>query len=104
MCPRCASLKSKIMHVGSKTDMNNRLKLARVDNATRRFDIEEVRKMLFEKGINITSIKIDRLMGPISTVPTHVGIFLAIYPPSQSHIFKLECLLRLFRMPSVVQI
>lgn len=67
------SLKSKIALVGSKTDMNNRLKLARVDNATRRFDIEVVRKMLFEKGVNITSIKIDRILGPISAVPTRVG-------------------------------
>jgi hypothetical protein len=96
MCPRCGSLKSKIMQVGSKTDMNNRLKLARVDNAARRFDIEEVRKMLFEKGINITSIKIDRLLGPISAVPTHVGIFLVIYfqisSESVSHFYT--------RMPS----
>lgn len=73
MCPRCMSLKSRIVQVGSKTDMNNRLKLARVDNATRRFDIELVRKMLFEKGVNITSIKIDRILGPISAVPTRVG-------------------------------
>lgn len=76
MCPRCTSLKSKIVQVGSKTDMNNRLKLVRVDSATRRFDIEEVRKMLFEKGINITSIKIDCILGPISAVPTRVSIFL----------------------------
>jgi hypothetical protein len=61
------------MQVGSKTDMNNRLKLVRVDNANRRFDIEVVRKMLFEKGINITSIKIDRILGPISAVPTRVS-------------------------------
>jgi hypothetical protein len=76
MCPRCVSLKSKIVQVGSKTDMNNRLKLMRVDNAARRFDIEAVRKMLFEKGINITSVKIDRVLGPISAVPTRVGISL----------------------------
>ena len=56
--------------------MNNRLKLERVDNASRRYDIESVRKMLFEKGINIASIKIDRILGPISAVPTCVRISL----------------------------
>lgn len=104
MCPRCASLKSKIVQVGSKTDMNNRLKLARVDNASRRFDIEAVRKILFQKGINVTSIKIDRILGPISAVPTRVGISLKKYPPSQAHIFSLECFLRLFRVTSLLQI
>ena len=54
--------------------MINQLKLAHVDNAARCFDIEEVQKMLFEKGINISSIKIDRILGPNSAVPTHVSI------------------------------
>lgn len=76
MCPRCESLKSRIVQVGSKTDMNNRRKLVRVDNATRRYDIETVRELLFEKGINIASIKLDRILGPISAVPTRVSFFL----------------------------
>lgn len=76
MCPRCTSLKSKIVQAGSKTDMNNRLKLARVDGTSRRFDIEVVRKMLFVKGINIASNNIDRILGPISAVPTRVSFSL----------------------------
>jgi hypothetical protein len=56
--------------------MRNRVKLARIDNDARRFDIEVVRKMLFEKGINITSVKIDRILGPTSGVPTRVRILL----------------------------
>jgi hypothetical protein len=56
--------------------MINRLKLAREDNEPRRFDIEEVRKMLFERGINIASVKINRILGPISAVPTRVNISL----------------------------
>jgi hypothetical protein len=75
MCPRCESLKSKITQVGSKTDIRNRLKLRRVDNDARQFDVELVRKMLFEKGINITSVKLDRILGPTSTVPTRVCFF-----------------------------
>ena len=52
--------------------MRKRLKYARVDSEARRFDIELVRKMLFEKGISITSTKIDRILGPTSAVPTRV--------------------------------
>jgi hypothetical protein len=57
-------------------DMRNRVKHARIDNDARRFDIEVVREMLFEKGINITSVKIDWILGPTSAVPTRVRILL----------------------------
>jgi hypothetical protein len=76
MCPRCLSVKSKITEVGSKMDMRNRVKHARTDDDARRFDVEEVRKMLFEKGINISSVKIDWVLGPTSAVPTRVRILL----------------------------
>ena len=76
MCPRCLSVKSTISQVGSKMDMRNRVKYARIDNDARRFDIEVVRKMLSEKGMNIYSIKIDRILGPTSAVPTRVRILL----------------------------
>ena len=76
MCPRCLSVKSTISQVGSKMDMHIRVKYARIDNDARRFDIEVVRKMLFEKGMNISSIKIDRILGPTSAVPTRVRILL----------------------------
>jgi hypothetical protein len=55
-------------------DMRNRLKLARVDTEARRFDIEVARRMLFEKGINVSSVKVDRVLGPTSAVPTRVGV------------------------------
>ena len=55
-------------------DMRNRVNLGRIDNDARRFDIEIVREMLFKKGINITSVKIDRVLGPTSAVPTRVRI------------------------------
>jgi hypothetical protein len=76
MCPRCLSVKSTITQIGSKMDMRNRVKKVRIDSDARRFDIEAVRKMLFEKGINITSVKIDRILGPTSAVPTRVRILL----------------------------
>ena len=75
MCPRCESLKSKITQVASKTDMRLRSQLERVDNEARRYDIEAVRVMLFEKGIGISSVLIDRVLGRTSMVPTRVIIF-----------------------------
>jgi len=55
-------------------DMRNRSKLARVDSEARRFEIEVARAMLFEKGINVSSVKIDRVLGPTSAVPTRVCV------------------------------
>ena len=80
MCPRCESLKSKIIQVGSKTDMRLRLQLERVDNEARRYDIEVARVMLFEKGITISSVKIDRVLGPTSSIPTRVSFFCVTSP------------------------
>ena len=74
MCPRCLARKSKITQVGSKTDMRNRVKLERIDTEARCYDIEVVRKMLFEKGINISSVYIDRVLSPTSAVPTRVRV------------------------------
>ena len=54
--------------------MHNRVQLKRVDSEARRYDIEVARKMLFEKGINISSVKIERVLGPTSGVPTCVCI------------------------------
>jgi hypothetical protein len=55
-------------------DMRNRVRHERKDTEARRYDIEVARKMLFEKGINISSIKIDRVLGPTSAVPTRVCV------------------------------
>ena len=74
MCPQCLSLKSKITQVGSKMDMHNQLKLVCVDSEACRFDIEVARRMLFQKGINISSVKIDQVLGPTSAVPTRVCV------------------------------
>jgi len=100
MCPRCLSLKKDISQVASKRDMKNRVRLERVDSAARRFDIELVRRMLFEKGINITSVYITRVLGGTSGVPTRVCIrvyfagFLLILL-----FLKKECLFRIFESP-----
>lgn len=78
--------------VGSKTDMRNRVKLARVDSEARQFDIELVRELMFKFGVNITSKRITRILDPTSAVPTRVCIsFQSSDKPSY---FYIECLLR----------
>jgi hypothetical protein len=72
MCPRCQSPKEKVQLVGSKSDMRNRVKLARVDSKPRQFDVERVRQLLFEKGLSLTSKAVKAIMDPISAVPTRV--------------------------------
>ena len=78
MCPRCLSLKQNITQVASRRDMSKRVKLARVDSEARRYNIEQVRKMLFEKGIAITSVFVNRILEGTSGVPTRVCLTLYV--------------------------
>jgi hypothetical protein len=54
--------------------MRNRVKLLRVDSEGRRYNVEQVRKLLFEKGITITSVFVDRILEATSGVPTRVCV------------------------------
>jgi len=94
MCPRCLSLKKNITQVASKRDMRNRVKLAHVDSEARHFDIELVRRMLFEKGLAITSVFINWVLDATSGVPTRVCV--PLYLPATMLMFflpkKIECL------------
>jgi len=72
-CPRCLLLKSKIPLIGSKTDTRSRLKLVRKDDEARRQKIEAARRLMFEKGVNITSERIEKILRPQSLTPTRVS-------------------------------
>ena len=74
-----------------------------MDSAARRFDIELVRRLLFEKGINITSVYIAQILEGTSGVPTRVcirvyfaRIVLIFYSFSQKNAFSefLNCVYR----------
>ncbi|KAF9554100.1 hypothetical protein CPC08DRAFT_672520, partial [Agrocybe pediades] len=70
MCPRCTSRKALISQIGSKLDMRRRIKLKRIDNSYHWHDVSLIRSWLFEKGMPITSKKIEKILAPTSTVPT----------------------------------
>jgi hypothetical protein len=78
-CPRCLLLKSKIPLIGSKTDTNSRLKLVRKDSKARQKMIENARQLMFEKGVNITSEKIEKILRPDSLTPTRVSHLLVYF-------------------------
>ncbi len=87
-CPRCLLLKSRIPLIGSKTDLKQRLKLARVDTIARRRKIERARGLLFQQGVNITSKRIEDLLQSESLVPTWVSTLLFPYHPEKSFIIR----------------
>ena len=58
--------------IGTKTDSKQRTKLVRIDTEDRRMKIEIARNLMFERGLNITSSKIENLLRPTSLVPTRV--------------------------------
>ena len=69
-CPRCLLHKSKISRIGSKSDTRDRLKLVRVDSDSRRDAVDSARRLLFEKGVNITSTRIKDILDGESLTPT----------------------------------
>ena len=71
-CPRCLLLKSQIPRIGSKSDTKDRLKLVRVDSESRRKAVDSARKLLFEKGVNITSTRIKGILDGESLTATRV--------------------------------
>lgn len=74
-CPCCLLPKSKIPHLGSKSDMNARHRLIRVDTERRREKIETARRMIFQ-GVNITNRNVEYFLQDESLVPTRVYFYL----------------------------
>jgi hypothetical protein len=72
-CPICLVKKYKIYLLGSKSDMQTRQDLLRVDNESRRANVEKARRLIF-KGVNVTSKKLEHFLGPLCLIPTQVCV------------------------------
>jgi hypothetical protein len=72
-CPRCLVCKIDIPALGSKHDQQQRVTGKRKDDNVRRKEIERVRKWIYRDGMAITSVYVDRILGPKSLFPTRVG-------------------------------
>jgi hypothetical protein len=77
-CPRCLILKSNIPRLGMEVDKKARQKLTRVDSKEIQNKVNHARRLMFEDGINISSVFIDRLLRPHSLVPTRVSSFMSL--------------------------
>ncbi|KAF8193727.1 hypothetical protein BJ912DRAFT_901526 [Pholiota molesta] len=98
-CPRCLVKKCDIHKLGSKRDLQQREKHARIDSEYQRFDIEQARKWIYSKGIKINSTAINNLLASKSLTPTrnafsnklepHGFNFYDMFCPDLMHEFEL---------------
>jgi hypothetical protein len=72
-CPRCLVKKDQIGEMGTKLDARRR-ENGRVDNDDRRRKVEMTRGWIFERGYGIAGIAVQRILSPMSLVPTRVCI------------------------------
>lgn len=76
-CPRCEIQLSKVHQVGTKRDRHDRTKLLRVDDDSRRFKVSQARKHIYDNNNAISSAGVERLLKPLSLVPTTVRLVCA---------------------------
>ncbi|KZV72799.1 hypothetical protein PENSPDRAFT_750617 [Peniophora sp. CONT] len=65
-CAQCLISKGLAHLMGTKNDMKNRSRLRRTDDHRRRGKVEMIRAWIFEKGRSLTSVFIDRVLGPFA--------------------------------------
>jgi len=61
-----------------EVDKKARQQLARVDSKEIQNTVNHARRLMFEEGINVSSVFIDRLLKPQSLVPTRVSSFTSL--------------------------
>jgi hypothetical protein len=76
-CPRCEILLSKVHLVGMKGDCRDRTKLLCVDDERRRFKVSQARKHIYDNNNAIDSAGVERVLKPLSLVPTTVRLVYA---------------------------
>ena len=74
-----------------KTDVKQCLNLIRVDSKERQRNVEDAHRLIFEKGVNITSERVENFLCADSLVPTQVcGLFYDHYRHDSLHLTMLE--------------
>ena len=73
-CPRCTVQLSEVHLFGTNRDRNNRVKLLRVDDERRRFMVKQARDFIYERNQFINSAAVERILKPLSLVPTSVRL------------------------------
>ncbi|KAI0315118.1 hypothetical protein OF83DRAFT_1293481 [Amylostereum chailletii] len=86
-CPRCLIKKEDIHKVGTKNDIKFREKHPRVDNDWHAKAIDEARKLIFEQGVPVNSVKINRKL-QYSTVPIR-NAFSRVFRPLGANFYEM---------------
>jgi hypothetical protein len=73
LCPRCTIQRSNAQLVGTRKDRNDRIKLRRVDNDHLQFMVSQARQHIYVHNNPVNSAGVERLLKPLSLVPTMVS-------------------------------
>lgn len=58
--------------MGTRNDMRNRTRLRRTDDKRRQGKVEMIHAWMFEKGRALTSVFVDRVLGPFALTAARV--------------------------------
>ncbi|KAI1784806.1 hypothetical protein LXA43DRAFT_1100996 [Ganoderma leucocontextum] len=97
-CPRCRINKDKLLEMGTRNDTFRRNQ-HRVDNDDVKWRIDLTRRWIYQDGMALTSVYVDRVLGPLSLTPTrnafstrfreHGLNFYSMFVPDLMHEFEL---------------
>ena len=95
-CPRCHIPLNQVHNMGKPSDMLRRNSLARVDDNTRRGDINSARRLIYQQNYQVNSAAVERILRPNSLVPTVVrcNVSLILCWLHVDFFWDLECVLR----------
>lgn len=82
-CPRCLVPKPELDRLGQKKDDKGRITRARTycaDLINVPYLVQSARKSIYEKGFPVASAGIERVLRPLSLVPTTVSIIFFCLP------------------------
>ena len=65
---------AEVHKMGTTTDLQNRIKLQRIDNIAKRAKVTKARKLVYEKGASINGNTVKTALGMESMVPTTVRV------------------------------
>ena len=72
---------AEVHKMGTTTDLQDRIKLQRIDDIARRAKITKARKLVYEKGASINGTTVKTTLGLESMVPTTVCVTILSHHP-----------------------
>jgi len=79
LCPRCLIPLDRIQNMGMPRDRQQRVTLKRIDNERRHYDIENARRLIYERNYAVNSKTLAKFLNTESWVPTLVRMLTLIF-------------------------